>query len=694
MADLVEVAARTVSLFDAVAYLWLGLTVLLNSERRVAGVWLGGTGLLIAGLFFAGHSALVGEGASALAEQISTGALEAWWRLAWTLFVIPTYLWCLVLAWYSGVWRCPGKADVAAAGVLGLLGLALLAAIPSLPDWVSVLAATEEPGAVPLLQLAYPAYGVACIALSLAALGRPSGTGRPLEDLGRVRADRWLRAATALLLAVGLLTGVAVASLVGLLPRPTATLAPPTFTLLLSLDALLAGLLGAVVVLLGRAVVSYEVFTGKALPRGDLYRHWRNSLLFAAGLAVVLGVALEVSAGQALPLALAAVAFATSLALQSWSTLVDRDRGVALLRPFVASQRLFEGLLEADAPEVDVDTPFRALVGDVLDAEVGYLFGLGPLAQLVGAPLAYPTGARPPAQLSHDLLGALSAPATLGVPLSPAQYGGAVWAVPLSGEGALVGVLLVGPKPRGEVFVQEELEIARAAGERLLDARAGAELARRLIAFQRERLATSLVLDQRTRRVLHDDVLPRLHAALLDLSAAGASPDAVASLAAVHRELSNLLRELPAGRSPDVDRLGLVGALRRTVEAEHSRQFEGVTWRVEPEAEAASVTLPGLAAEVGFGAAREAVRNAARHGRAGAADRPLHLSVEALWRDGLRVAVEDDGVGGAAARGVSAGGGQGLALHGTLLALVGGTLAIEDAPGGGTRVTISLPSRA
>lgn len=693
MADLVEVAARAVSLFDAVAYLWLGLTVLLNSERRVAGVWLGGVGLLLAGLFFAGHSAAVGEDPAELAAQISAGTLEVWWRLAWTLFVVPPYLWCLVVAWYGGVWRRPHRADLAVAAALGLLGLALLAAIPSLPDSASLLAESPRRG-IPLLPLAYPAYGLACIALSLVALGRTGATGRPLEDLGRVRADRWLRATTVLLLAVGLLTGVAAVSLDGCLPRPTAPLSQPMLTLLLSFDALLAGLLGAVVVLLGRAVVSYEVFTGKALPRGDLYRHWRNSLLFAAGLALCLAAALEISAGPPLQLALAAVLVAASLALQSWATLVDRDREVALLRPFVASQRLLEGLLEADAPEVDVDTPFRALVRDVLDAEVGYLVGLGPLAPLVGAPLSYPADGGPPGALSSDLLAALSAPGVVGVPVLPAEHGGAVWAVPLSGEGGLVGVLFVGPKPRGEVFVQEELEIARAAGERLLDARAGAELARRLIAVQRERLATSLVLDQRTRRVLHDDVLPRLHAALLDLSAAGASPEAVASLTAVHRELSSLLRELPAGRSPEVGRLGLVGALKRTVESEHARQFDGVTWRVEPEAADRAAALPGLAAEVAFGAAREAVRNAARHGRAGAVDRPLHLTVEVLWRDGLRVAVEDDGVGLAAGRGGIVEGGQGLALHGTLLAIVGGTLAVEDAPGGGTRVTISLPSRS
>jgi hypothetical protein len=196
MADPIEIVARTISLFDAVAYLWLGLTVLLNSERRVAGVWLGGVGLLIAGLFFAGHSAVVGEGVEVLAREVSGDALEAWWRLGWALFVVPPYLWYLVVGWYGGVWRRPRAYDVAAAVALGLLGLALLTAIPSLPGSASVLASPGASDAVPVLSLAYPAYGLACFSLSLASIGRPTATGRLLEDLGRVRADRWLRATT------------------------------------------------------------------------------------------------------------------------------------------------------------------------------------------------------------------------------------------------------------------------------------------------------------------------------------------------------------------------------------------------------------------------------------------------------------------------------------------------------------------
>jgi signal transduction histidine kinase len=70
-------------------------------------------------------------------------------------------------------------------------------------------------------------------------------------------------------------------------------------------------------------------------------------------------------------------------------------------------------------------------------------------------------------------------------------------------------------------------------------------------------------------------------------------------------------------------------------------------------------------------------------------DRPLSLRVAIAWHDGLEVVVEDDGVG-LDDRDEPAGG-QGLALHSTMLAVVGGTLTLDSAPGRYTRAMISLP---
>jgi signal transduction histidine kinase len=278
--------------------------------------------------------------------------------------------------------------------------------------------------------------------------------------------------------------------------------------------------------------------------------------------------------------------------------------------------------------------------------------------------------------------------------LDPARYGGARWAVPLWSERGLIGLLLLGEKRDGSLYTQEEIEIARASGERLIDTQASAEMARRLMALQRQRLIESQVLDRRARRALHDDVLPYLHTALLSLSSGGVSSDVVALLGDVHRQLSDLLREMPATAAPEVARLGLIGALRQTVEDELGDAFEGVTWQIKPEVERDLGAIPELTAEVLFYAAREAIRNAARYGRGGDTKRPLHLRVAAVWHGGLEILIEDDGVGLGEQAGENEGAGHGLALHSTMMAVVGGSLAVESVPDVYTRVSLNLPREA
>jgi anti-sigma regulatory factor (Ser/Thr protein kinase) len=314
------------------------------------------------------------------------------------------------------------------------------------------------------------------------------------------------------------------------------------------------------------------------------------------------------------------------------------------------------------------------------------------------------------------------------VPMNPERWGGASWAVPLWSERGLIGVLLLGEKLDGGLYAQEEIEIARATGERLIDTQASAQLAQRLMHLQRQRLAESQVLDRRARRVLHDDVLPLLHTALLELmteegsvKTAGRKPKAtqtgvidaddsrqaaLGNLSQAHHLISDLLRDMPSTAAPEIGRLGLVGALRKVVNEEFATAFDSVEWKVDAQAQERASDISPLSAEVLYYAAREAIRNSARYARHdahGEQGRPLHLKIAVLWHDGLEIVVEDDGAGIAGGRlapddsdgtngsGPHSGSGQGLALHSTMMAVVGGSLGIESTPGEYTRVALSLP---
>src|SRR5215510_13885736 len=73
---------RAVSLFNTIILLWLGLTLLLNAERRRWGTWVASGGLLTGGAFFAAHSAVAGRVFETLDFQVSF-----WWRLIWLPFI-------------------------------------------------------------------------------------------------------------------------------------------------------------------------------------------------------------------------------------------------------------------------------------------------------------------------------------------------------------------------------------------------------------------------------------------------------------------------------------------------------------------------------------------------------------------------------------------------------------------------------
>ena len=129
------------------------------------------------------------------------------------------------------------------------------------------------------------------------------------------------------------------------------------------------------------------------------------------------------------------------------------------------------------------------------------------------------------------------------------------------------------------------------------------------------------------------------------------------------------------------------------IEVEFPAAFSQVTWQYDEEAVAAVARLRPEAAETVCYAARELVRNAAKHARpAGAAGQRPCLEIAASVAGGqFRFAVADNGRGRFEPSGDALGAGQGLALHSTLMAIVGGSLTLESAAGAMTRGAVILP---
>jgi signal transduction histidine kinase len=321
------------------------------------------------------------------------------------------------------------------------------------------------------------------------------------------------------------------------------------------------------------------------------------------------------------------------------------------------------------------------------------LVPLGALAPLVDSPPSYPSTAQGqgPGALPANLF---PTPDVSVVPLDPARYKGFQWAIPLWAERGLASVLLLGPKQDGGLYTQEEIEIAQASGERIIDMLAGEEMARRLMGLQRRRLAETQVLDRQTRRTLHDEVLPDLHTAIISLSSLSqgepAARDALNTLTAMHHRLADMIHASPDATLAMPHGGNVSDAIREMVQEEFAEEFRQVSWQVADHLP----QLDPLVRQVAYFAVREVVRNAALHGRGDDPERAVNLSIDIQCDEELSITVEDDGVGFASrsrsGADLSSGAHGGLALHSTMLAVVGGYLTLEPLTKGGTQATITL----
>ena len=685
-------AILTLSLANVILLGWLGLTVLLNADRPRWGIWLTSGALLSGSVFFMLHT-----GAMLAGLRLVNPSFLGEWPVVWVLGFLLPCAWYLVMLWHVGFWEGVRALRAYSRHVVFLVLLALvmvlgIATVLLTPiSWTSpypiaVILGGPMLGNLSTVTLAYSALLVLCTAFSLDALVHPAPSARVMLDLARRRARPWLSAASLCLLAVSIVLGLALCRFTPyLFQHPLGRLPAELAREMAWADLGICALITAAVLLLGQAIVAYEIFTGKTLPRRGLRRNWRRTVVLAAGFSTLISAILNLRVPAIFGAMLATVIVTFFYAFYNWRSHVEHEHAMERLRPFVTGPSVYDALLATDTPEPQNRTPFGALCAQLLGVERAVLLARGPFAALV-EPLVYPPGAPPPdvAALSpHD-----PSPLTLCLPLEPSRADGLAWAVPLWSTHGYVGVLLLSGKRDDGLFTQEEMEMARAAGERMLDTLASTELAHRLMRVQRARLAESQVVDRRTRRTIHDDILPQLHTTMLTLSGLTGTADALEQLTQVHRRLSDVLHAMPSAVPADLVRAGVMGALRAALAADFDGAFDTVAWEVAPDAEARFAALPPLAAEVLFAAAREAIRNAARYARA---DRPLTLTLTATADDTLMLTIADNGRG--LAHGTpTTGAGQGMLLHGTMMAVVGGAWTTDSAPDVGTRVLLTLPA--
>jgi signal transduction histidine kinase len=264
--------------------------------------------------------------------------------------------------------------------------------------------------------------------------------------------------------------------------------------------------------------------------------------------------------------------------------------------------------------------------------------------------------------------------------------------VPLVHGAETVGRLVLGVRPGERGFRQDEIglleDLGRQAGTAVAAMRLRDDLVR-----SRERLVLAREEERRRlRRDLHDGLGPSLaaigmraeaSAAVIDDDPEAARRQLEALGADVREALADVRRLVDGLRPPALDELGLVGAIGQQA-ARLDRGDAGAAGAAAIHVECEPPTLPELPAAVEVAAYRiavEAMTNAVRH--AGASACRVHLAAGSQ----LTIEITDDGRGLPATPRP----GTGMESMHERAAEVGGEVAVERRPEGGTRVLARLP---
>lgn len=500
------------------------------------------------------------------------------------------------------------------------------------------------------------------------------------------------------------------------------------FSLLL-LDLLANGLVALIILLIGYSIVRHGILIERPLGRRGFFEQWRGIVIVATTVAIFIALLVTFTHSNLGGLLLITSLATAAYALFTWSSYTAHDRYVALLGPFLRSTNMRHWLnTDLKKTEQSMEDLFFHLCKHVLEVECARLIVFaGPIKPSFNyrwpASDTYSEDSEnslgegrsvkavlPKSIFEHEMNSKPWTATRVRLPLQGRPM--VCWVLPIYNELGLVAALYLGPRQDGGVFTDEDMELAHACGQRILDTLRDHESMQAVAGLLRRRIVDVKLLGAQHRRVLHDEILPQMHLALLRLEilrplvdgqyeqANGtqeslALNEAVGLISDAHRRLATMMRSTTLSAPHRLERDGMMRAIRTMIEQDFQQVFDEVEWAVSEETvHWIDEIVPPALAEIIFAAVQEALRNATRHARGTNVHRRLRLALKASCNPDLEILVADDGVGIIASNSATTGTRGGLLTHSALLAIAGGSLTVKSAPGAGVTVHILLPAEA
>ncbi|GAC1565391.1 MAG: hypothetical protein NVS3B14_02930 [Ktedonobacteraceae bacterium] len=430
---------------------------------------------------------------------------------------------------------------------------------------------------------------------------------------------------------------------------------------LLIMDLCATGAVALVILLIGYSIVRHGILIQRSLSRRGFFEQWRGTVIVSTGVAIFIALLVNITRSNLGSLLLITSLATGAYALFTWSSYTAHDRYIAMLGPFVRSTSLRHWLnTDLQKTEQDLEHLFYHLCQNVLAVQCAYLVVLAgavrrrfsyrwPTASLASGVLFPPAGDK--AQLEKGevnwILNETSeAPSRIQLFVDGAPM--ICWVLPIHDERGLVATLYLGPREDGGALTDEDMNLAHACGQRILDTLGDHEAMQAVAGLLRRRIVDVKLLGAQQRRVLHDEILPQMHLALLRLetlrshpgSGESSSPgetghsqtvdETIALISDTHRHLAAMMRATAPSAPHRLEQDGMISAIRTMLEQDFQFAFDEVEWRVSEEtALYIDEVMPPAIAELVFAAVQEALRNAARHARGADEHRHLRLVFKA-----------------------------------------------------------------
>ncbi len=490
---------------------------------------------------------------------------------------------------------------------------------------------------------------------------------------------------------------------------------------LVLIDVFATGLVALIILLIGYAIVRHGILIERPLARRGFFEQWRGIVIVDTTVAIFIALLVILTRSNLGGLLLITCLATGTYALFTWSSYTAHDRYIALLGPFLRSTNARHWLnTDLRKTEQGMEDLFFHLCHDVLEVQCARLIVL---TGTVKRSFDYRWPADDSQVHAEELATSLREQSLSALrPAHPYNnYAYRIrmmwqnqpvicWVLPIYDEFGLVAKLYLGPRQDRSVFTDEDMDLAHACGQRILDTLRDHEAMLTVAGLLRRRIVDVKLLGGQQRRVLHDEILPQMHLALLRLETLrphistqqndASSPsteapldEAIDIITQAHRHLAAMMRATTTSAPHRLERDGMMHAIRTMIKQDFHQAFDEIEWDVSEEtATHIDEIVPPAIAELIFAAVQEALRNAARHARGSDVHRHLHLTITAACNPHLEIIVTDDGVGIVSANSSTTGTGGGLLTHSALLAIAGGSLTVKSAPGEGVAVRILLPA--